>query len=203
MWNCVVCHGALIDSWVLLCERKSENHSTKKWKRHTWFGLVFRVLILQNLRVTTVWSSHQTLSHFSLWFHSIRIFASGLWCSFNYLNCFNLSDHKAYGLSAQKNRQVVTAIEYQGRVIYWFSRAVSFISEVWCIWCYLSICWDPLPCFTLILPSKMPHCAVSTWEFFLHLLNGNFGPSMKDLMYKEGLLLHNYLQQSKSNLQNW
>ena len=103
---------------------------------------------------------------------------------FNYPICFHLSDHKACGFSASKDHQVVTAIEYQGRVPCSFSSAVLFedLMGMTCMSCLSETQLTPAPllkrCSLLLLP----------WELFLHLLSGNFGHSMKGLMYKEGLL---------------
>lgn len=118
---------------------------------------------------------------------------------FNYPICFHLSDHKAYGFSASKGHQVITAIEYQGRVPCSFSHAVLF-EELMGLTCvsYLSETH-----FTLAPLMKCCSLPFLPRELFLHLLSGNFGHSMKGLMYKEGLLLHKVFaakKKKKSNL---
>lgn len=133
-----------------------------------------------------VWICPQTLGQFSLMLHSIQIFASGLWYHFNYSICFNLSDHKAYGFSAPKGHQVVTATEYQGRVTYDFhGLCCSNDSQIWRMWYYL-----------FVEPSALPRTNSSFWNAALccfHLRTLSPPPQWKfwtfneDLMYKEGL----------------
>lgn len=149
-----------------------------------------------------VWNCHRTLGQFSLMLRPIQIFASDLWYYFNHLICFNLSDHKAYGFSAPKDHQVVTAIEYQGRVTYAFPR----------LCCSMTHEYDVCDVIYLLGPSALPHtvflpkcCSV------LFLLENPFSTSSVEILdirwkpwcTKKASNCINYLQQSGSNLWNW
>lgn len=130
-----------------------------------------------------MWDCHQTWGQFSLLLHPIQTFKKDLLYYFNYPICFHLPGHKAYGSSTPKDHQVITAIEYQGRVLSWFSQAVLFKWLKTMTYMMLSFC--------LSTPPASPHTKMPfiPWEHFLYLLNGNFGYAMKDPINKKGLLL--------------
>lgn len=130
-----------------------------------------------------------------------QIFKKYLLYYFNYFICFNFPDHRAYGFSTPKDHQVITAIEYQGRVPYWFSgtvlserlegmsRDVVFLSV-------RTLCLTPHSFFCL-------KCHFHLEDPFCTSSRGILDIRWNTWCKKKVSDYINYLQHSKSNLWNW